>query len=106
MDVTVVGGQGACILAARAPVGSPAAPSTGETDAAHLRKFQDQLTFFELQSQLGRSKDRARAESAILTIQTQSECVFRAVKQEADLEAISRNHEGDRKIIVLKLRVN
>jgi len=27
-------------------------------------------------------------------------------KQEADLEAISRNHEGDRKIIVLKLRVN
>jgi len=27
-------------------------------------------------------------------------------KQQADLEAISRNHEGDRKIIVLKLRVN
>jgi spoIIIJ-associated protein len=27
-------------------------------------------------------------------------------KQDADLEAISRNHEGDRKIIVLKLRVN
>ena len=27
-------------------------------------------------------------------------------KQEADLEAISRNHEGDRKVIVLKFRVN